>query len=363
MRIAIDCRKLADFGIGTYLRGLLCGLSRSRTAHEFVLLGDVRRLESLALDARFTLVSAPIPLYSLRELTAIPRLVTRHHAALLHNPHYVTPFTSVPMVTTVHDLIHLHQPVSRRFASFYAKMMIRRALTKSQWIATVSATVRAEIIALHPEVEKRISVTPNGVDETFFLRRSPGEIHDAQSRLASRRYFLFAGNDKPHKNLGRLIAAFNRISEVEEIDLVIAGAPRTIAESPRIKRLGYVSTEDLVRLYQGAVAVVVPSLEEGFGLTALEAMAAEVAVITSEAAALVELTGSAALHVDATDTDAIAQALTRIAGDADLRESCARLGAQRAREFTWDRCTELTLEIYDRVVQTIDSGSRAASRS
>lgn len=349
MRIAVDCRKLADYGIGTYLKGLLRGFSRTKTEHEFVLLGNRADLHGLSLDPRFVTVELESAHYSLRELTAVPRLAAKHGAGLLHNPHYVTPFASIPMVTTVHDLIHLHQRMANPFAPLYAKWMIGRALTKSQWIVTVSENVRNEIVAWRPEVANRITVTPNGVDESFFLPRSSDEIRQMKSSLGLGGYFLFVGNDKPHKNLDGLIRAFNRASDLDAIDLVIAGPGPEPAESGRIKRPGFVSDENLVRLYQGAIAVVVPSLEEGFGLTALEAMASGVPVITSNAAALLELTGDAALHVDAGNATALAESLKVIATDRDLRHLLSVRGPVRAREFTWDRSAALTLDIYDRV--------------
>jgi len=348
MRIAIDCRKLADFGIGTYLKGLLRGLARTRADHEFILLGSRADIEALSLDSRFLPVQLEVGHYSLRELTAVPRVAAKHRAELLHNPHYVTPFDSIPMVTTVHDLIHLHQRMANPLAPLYAKWMIGRALTKSHWIATVSETVRNEIVAWHPEVAQRISVTPNGVDQSFFLRRSADEIAEMKSSLGVTSYFLFVGNDKPHKNLHGLIRAFNLVSDLDGIDLVVAGPGPESAGPARIKRPGFVSDEELIRLYQGAVAVVVPSLEEGFGLTALEAMASGVPVITSNAAALVELTGDAAIHVDAENATALAESLKAIASDGELRHMLSNRGTARARAFSWDRCAALTLDIYDR---------------
>ena len=111
-------------------------------------------------------------------------------------------------------------------------------------------------------------------------------------------------------------------------------------------RAGFVSNEELASLYRGALALVLPSSEEGFGLPAAEAMASGTAVITSTNAALVEVTGDAALHVDANDVDALASAMLRVASDDAFRGALGSLGLERARRFTWRRCAEITRAAY-----------------
>ena len=138
------------------------------------------------------------------------------------------------------------------------------------------------------------------------------------------------GNDKPHKNLGVLKAAVARLRGVR---LVIAGAAN------------FVSGDELAALYRGAIALVMPSAEEGFGLPAAEAMACGTAVITSRAAALVEITCDAALHVDA-EPGALAAAMQRLIDDDDLRRALSTRGRERARSMTWTRCAELTRAAY-----------------
>ena len=314
MRIGIDCRKIADFGIGTYIHGLLHALVEIG-GEEYVAFGpsDIAPM----LPAGVEHVIADAPKYSVRELFAVGRNVP---IDVFHAPHYVVPFVKVPFVVTIHDLIHLRHrnPLARA----YARSMIGRAVRRSRAVITVSDAVRNDIASTFGHAEK-ISVTPNGVDALFH----------PEGPKAEGRYFLFVGNEKPHKNVERLVAAESAIG----VTLVRVGSAH------------FVSNEELASLYRGAIALVMPSLDEGFGLPALEAMACGTAVITSKAPALVELTGDAAMHVDATSIAEISDAMTRVMRDETLRAAMIDRGFGRARRFTWRRCAEMTLEIYRRI--------------
>jgi glycosyltransferase involved in cell wall biosynthesis len=325
MRVVIDGRKIADFGIGTYIRGLLRGFQELGADDEYVVLAP----ESAHDLIPFEHVVADAPKYSLREIVAIGAAVRRLGADVFHAPHYVIPVTSTPTVVTIHDLIHLHlsNPVKRA----YAWTMLRRA--SKQTVVTVTNAMKNEIESTLGT--RDVIVTPNGVDPRFTPqgRRAPGE------------YFLFVGNDKPHKNVATLVAAYERVKR-DKLDLVLAGAPFPQYRM-RAMLAGFVDDDELAALYRGALALVIPSIEEGFGLPALEAMACGTAVITSNAPALVEITGDAALHVDARDVNALAGAMMRIANDEALRADLGSRGIARSREFTWRRCAEKTRDAYE----------------
>jgi len=314
MRVGIDCRKIADFGIGTYIRGLLHGLVEIG-GEEYVAFGPRDIASTLPAGVEHAVVDAPK--YSVRELFTVGRGAK---IDLFHTPHYVVPFVKVPFVVTIHDLIHLHHrnPLARA----YARSMIGRAVRRSSAVITVSNAVRSDIASTFGHAEK-ISVTPNGVDAVF----------TPNGPKAEGRYFLFVGNEKPHKNVDRLIAAAKSI----DVPLVRVGSSR------------FVSNEELAALYRGAIALVMPSLEEGFGLPALEAMACGTAVITSNAPALVELTREAAIHVDPKSVAAISDAMTRVMRDENVRAAMIERGLARARDFSWRRCAEITREIYRRI--------------
>ncbi len=320
MRVGIDGRKIEDFGIGTYIRGLLGGLADLRGEEEYVVIAP--RGARASIPAEFEHLVADAPHYSLRELVAFGRVVDAARLDLFHAPHYVVPFLSTPFVVTVHDLIHLRdrRPLARR----YARWMIGRAVRSSRRVMTVSQAVRQEILSTFGGPSEHVLITPN----------APGAAFTPQGPRASGRYFLYAGNDKPHKNVGMLVEAFEGARR-GDAQLVLVGAPfERYGERAGVILPGFVSEAELAALYRGAIAVVVPSREEGFGLPALEAMACGAPVITSMAPALMEVTGDAALHAEGS-IHGLRDALEKMLGDEALRDDLSARAPQRARGFTW----------------------------
>src|SRR5207245_1745390 len=193
MRIGIDCRKIADYGIGTYIRGLLHALAKLG-GDEYVAFGGSAIAASLPSGVDHVVVDTPH--YSIRELLAMGRAADAARLDLFHAPHYVVPRMRTPFVVTIHDLIHLRH--RNPLARLYARTMIGRAVRKSRRVLTVSESVRSELAAFgHPE---KIIVTPNGVDALFF---------DAQAGLPAPHHnsFLCVGRDKPQQNVDRLAEA------------------------------------------------------------------------------------------------------------------------------------------------------------
>jgi alpha-1,3-rhamnosyl/mannosyltransferase len=336
VRIGIDVRKLLDYGIGTYIRGLINGLMECRGEEEYVLFGS-EDARPAVLPEGFTFHAVEAPNYSIRELFLMGRAIRRARIDVFHAPHYVVPFTTCPTVVTIHDLIHLRMRHRNPLAPVYAKTMLRRAVRKSRRVITVSETVKRDIEATFPGAH--VSVTPNGVGKAFRpLRRSN----------AGPSYFLFVGNDKPHKNVERAVEEFALLRrERPKTSLLLVGAPfERFHATEGVIAPGYLSGDELASLYRHAIALVLPSREEGFGLPALEAMASGIGVITSQHAALIEVTGDAALHVDVDSPGAMAAAMRELIDDPARRETLAQRGIERAKEFTWRRCAELTRAIY-----------------
>ena len=159
MRVGIDARKISDFGIGTYIRGLLQGLVELGAGDEYVVFAPAGA--SLPSGIEHIIVDAPH--YSVRELVVVGRAADRASLDVFHAPHYVVPFTSAPLVVTIHDLIHLHQPMRNPLAPVYARTMIGRAVRKARRVLTVSEAVKRD---LEREFDaKNVIVTPNGVVE------------------------------------------------------------------------------------------------------------------------------------------------------------------------------------------------------
>ena len=371
--IAIDARKLADFGIGTYVRGLLAALGQLDTESRYLLLAPRAARDLLPdLPGNFTWIEEDARGYSLREQWSIGRHLARYRPDLFHSPHYVLPArTPARVVVTIHDLIHLLYPefLPHPLAVYYARFLLRRAVRRAQRIVTVSAATAADLEQRLGVPRRRIDVIWNGVDDAFRRRREgPDLVRELAAFGLTPGYFLFLGNPKPHKNLERVVRAFARLppSVRSEHRLVIAGgsavAPdlcrwaRELALDEGLFALGRIDPERLPGLVQGAITLVFPSLYEGFGLPLAEAMAAGTSAIASTTPALVEIAGGAAELVDPLDIGAIAGAMAKLAGDPARRGELARAGLARSQAFRWETAAAKTLAVYRRVLGAAPAG-------
>ena len=277
---------------------------------------------------------------------------------LLWSPGTTGPLRVGKQVVTIHDLAPLDHPqwVKGRFGAWY-RWLVPKLIRKVRHVIAVSEFTKERILAATGVGPKKITVVPNGVDERFapkgheevqHLRRSLG--------IPSGRYILSLGTLAPRKNLPRLLQAWNAVQATldEDIWLVVAGSTgeRIIFPDmplgslpPRVRLTGYVSDDDLPSLYSGAIALVYPSLYEGFGLPVLEAMACGVPVITSNQSALADVAGQACILVDPHDCAAIADAIGRMVTDPVLRRELAQAGRPQAQPFTWQRTAEMTWQV------------------
>jgi glycosyltransferase involved in cell wall biosynthesis len=367
MRVAIDARKLHDFGIGTYIRNLLKQLARLDRDTEYVLL---TREEDLSvahqLGANFRTVLEPAPNYSVREQIHVPWVLLREKPDVFHAPHYVLPIgVRAHSVVTIHDCIHLMFPqyLPNRAAYTYARLAMWSATRRSDCILTVSQASKRDILHFFAVPPEKIEVIYNAFDERF--SREPNE--EAVARVRERyqldkRFVLYVGNIKPHKNLVRLIEAFAalRKGELEDVKLLIIGdeisrlpalrrAVHSLKLHKHVRFLGYQPDDTLAILYRLASVFVFPSLYEGFGLPPLEAMASGTPVVTSNVSSLPEVTGDAAVLVDPYDVTSIEDGMRRVLTDPALAASMRERGLQRAREFSWERSVKRTLEVYQKV--------------
>jgi glycosyltransferase involved in cell wall biosynthesis len=368
VRIAIDARKLRDYGIGTYIRNLLRHLSRLDRTTEYVLIcrpedGDL----AATLGSNFRSVLEPAPAYSLQEQFKIPLDLRRERANLFHAPHYVLPpLTPCRSVVTIHDCIHLRFPqyLPSRAAHAYARGSLWAATHQADRILTVSEASKKDILDYFHVPESKIDVIYNAIDERFNEPPAPDEIERVKERYQLNDPFvLYAGNIKPHKNLERLIEAFHmfRRPAFEHVRLLIIGdeitkyatlrrAVHRLKLHKHVRFFGFVPDQTLAALYRLAAVFVFPSLYEGFGLPPLEAMASGAPVITSNVSSLPEVVGDAALLIDPYDPEAIADAMRRVFSDEALRQQLKERGHIRARHFSWDRSVRRVHEIYQEVL-------------
>jgi glycosyltransferase involved in cell wall biosynthesis len=364
MRIAIDARKLHDFGIGTYIRNLVHELAEIDPGTEYVLFarpGDLAEIAATGRNVRGIAETARP--YSFGELVRLPLASRRAHADLFHAPHYVLPpFVTGPTVVTIHDCIHLRFPqyLPSRTAWVYAHTMIRLAARKATRILTVSDASKRDILHYTGVRPEKVVVVHNGLDARFATPPDAEALERVRQRFdLVHPFVLYVGNIKPHKNLERLIEGFAlaRAGGPDDLRLVLIGDEiskyPTLRQSVHRHRLdkyvryfGFQPAATLVAFYRLARAFVFPSLYEGFGLPPLEAMANLTPVVTSNLSSMPEVVGDAAVLVDPYDVQSIADGIHRAVSDEPLRQVLIERGRLRAQTFSWRHAAEQTLAVY-----------------
>jgi glycosyltransferase involved in cell wall biosynthesis len=259
----------------------------------------------------------------------------------------------VPQVTVVHDLIPLAFPRDYPRQQFYFRRLVPAILRESRAVIAVSEATRREVLAAYGLRPERVHAIPNGYDHAEFVPVGPATDDGGVP------YVLYVGNLLPHKNLPRLTEAVAHVARQSPVRLVIAGSgtPGRVGELRRLAdRVGatlelmpYVSQRALPSLYRGARLVAMPSLAEGFGLPALEAMACGTPVVVGKTSAMPEVVGDAGLLVDPEDTGAISDAILRLLTQDPLRKELIARGLARATAFSWERTARQVLTILDEV--------------
>jgi glycosyltransferase involved in cell wall biosynthesis len=332
VRIALDASYSVDpqpSGIGVYSTEILSGLASAYPHDEFLRCYRPGKYWRAPRTIRKRLLLSSFPTFRADIFHALNQRLDRRPAKRV--------------VCTFHDLFVLTAEYSSpEFRARFAAQA-RHAARRADLIIAVSHFTARQISDLLHVEPLRIRVVPHGV------HRAP------QSQQPREKLVLFVGALQTRKNLVRLIEAFEALPE--DWRLVLAGAPSgyqaaAILErvqpngNPRIKVTGYLPAPQLEQLYARASIFAFPSLDEGFGIPVLEAMARGLPVITSNSSALPEVAGDAALLVDPRSTADIAAALTRLASDTDLRRQLASHGLERAKMFSWEQAVAATYSVY-----------------
>jgi glycosyltransferase involved in cell wall biosynthesis len=276
---------------------------------------------------------------------------------LVHTPSLVFTPSRAPLVATIHDLCILKYPRAfpRRWWAFHRRGL-SLILKHARVILVDSRSTFDDLRSLTGGHDPRVRVVPLGVD----LPRKPErrEIEDVLEKYGlTPGYILYVGTIEPRKNLSNLAQVYSSFDAKERAeigDLVMVGAAgwmgrremSGILSRPGIKWLGYLPQEELEAVYAGAGVFVYPSLYEGFGLPALEAMARGLAVITSNNSSLREVGEGVALLVDPLDPREMGKAIRRLAFDTTMRTELAEMGRERATGYAWERTVRATLQAY-----------------
>ena len=288
---------------------------------------------------------------------------------LFHSPYSLTRLlVNVPSVITIHDLSAFQDEVGGRgllgrlsqFTASAEMTLLRRASA----VMCVSESVQADLLEYVEVDEETVHVVHNGVDHQLFHPRYRPEARKRASLMLGIEppYVLALATPEPRKNVRGLLKAYARLPRNDIPKLVLAGAGdwgsgatyETVHElglEQHVRFTGYVPESVLPDLYGGSRLFVFPSLYEGFGLPVLEALACAAPVVASNRGGIPEVAGEAALLVDPSDTDALADAMQRVLASKELRDELRLHGPGQAAQFSWERTARETRRVYERLLK------------
>lgn len=386
MRIGLDCRLygLKHAGIGRYVENLVTNILALDKENEYVLfVNQGSETEIKIQNSKVKIVVVNIPHYSLKEQLLFPFILTREKLDLVHFPAFNLPvFYRGRFVVTVHDLIkHAFRgkDTTTRWSGIYwlkywgYRAVFAMSVKRAQAILVPSFFVKEELTKNYRLNPKKIIVTYEGVDL---------KLNSAVKIPANRKgnpYLLYVGSVYPHKNIVRLIEAVKLVnrdwllalkknkshtSDRLPVTLAIVCARNVFWERLRekikelqaeklVNLLGFVSDNELVGLYQNAVAFVFPSLMEGFGLPGLEAMSQRVPVIASNIPVFKEIYKEAAVYFNPQNPRDMADKIELVIRDKKIRERKIKEGQELVKKYSWLKMAKETLRVYKLCLKTI----------
>ncbi|HUD62937.1 MAG TPA: glycosyltransferase family 1 protein [Candidatus Sulfotelmatobacter sp.] len=374
VKIALDIRRMTEFGVGTYIRNVVRTLGRLDHENKYLLIGTPARVREIgALPPNFHSVPLTAPERSLQGYREFRMTLKRLECDLVHVPNLfsVPRGLPCPYVMTVHDMLE-HMSRAHEQSGIWRSLhfqLTRSVLRGAARIFAVSNFTKTEIEKLFEIPPDRIEVVYNAIDERFLH----GHASAADRELIAQRYqvtypfLLYAGRVSPHKNVVRMIEAFSALKTALErnqiypdLKLIIIGDDlsgnpdlrRTVVRSGvqnDVRFLGFIPIEVLRIFYDEAKIFVFPSLYEGFGLPPLEAMAHGTPVVTSNVSSLPEVVGNAAVLVNPENVFEIMRALHRVLTDQALRDRLKERGYQQTAKFSWETSVRRILDTYHQI--------------
>jgi len=380
VKIALDIRRMTEFGIGTYTRNVVRALGRLDRTTKYFLIGSPEKVKEIgSLPANFHTVPLLEADTTAKGYFEFRTILKRLDVDVVHIPHlfWLPRSLPCPYVMTVHDVLE-HMARSKGHSGLRRSLhyqLTRRVLLGAARIFAVSQFSKSEVEKLFGIPSPKIEVVYNAIDERFLH----GHTNDADRQLIAERYLvtypflLYAGRISPHKNLVRIIEAFSALkgelekeNRLPDLKLIIIGDDlsshpdlrRTVIRSGvhnDVRFFGFVPIDILRIFYDLAIAFIFPSLYEGFGLPPLEAMAHGTPVVTSNMSSLPEVVGNAAVLVNPENVFEIMRATHRVLVDSTLREKLKVRGYERANHFSWDESARRILKVYREVAGAPDN--------
>ncbi|TYQ26988.1 glycosyltransferase family 4 protein [Pseudanabaena sp. UWO311] len=284
----------------------------------------------------------------------LPKIYKKLKAKILFSPIPEAPiWTECRNLVVVHDFIPLRFPKQFSPLTYYHRYYVPQVLNQSEHIICNSQSTAKDISSFCNIPTNKITPILLAYDSNHFY----SVIEEKSNPFSPYPYFLYIGRHDPHKNVSRVISAFAKLKSHHEYQLLLAGSSddrytpelkkqvQELGVTHQVKFLEYVPYDDLPKIISGAIALVFPSLWEGFGLPVLEAMACGTPVITSNLSSLPEVAGDAAILIDPYKVEEITDAMQAISNDSGLRSKLSLLGLARASQFSWEKTGKATVEV------------------
>jgi glycosyltransferase involved in cell wall biosynthesis len=360
LRVAVDATAIPGqrVGAGVYVTELLKAMDTlGLDLHVFVNSRDATEFGSMLPRATLHAMAATNRIARLAWAHAVlPLRVRRIAPSVFHGPHYTLPGRlGLPSVVTFHDPTFFTLPeLHERAKVAYFTRAARSGIDRATRVIAVSEYARRGAIDHGHADPDHVDVVLEGVDTA---RYSPAE--GAGRAFPFEPYILFVGALEPRKNVPALVAAYAALVAAGLPHHLVLVGPRawgatavdeaTATLPPgRVHQLSYVEEDEKIELYRHAAVLAYPTLAEGFGLPVLEAMACGTPVVTTSGSAPEEFASDSAVLVPPRDTEALRDALERVLSDTELSGRLRRVGPERARNLTWQRAAEATVEVYER---------------
>ncbi len=391
MRIGVDaCCWSNKRGFGRFTRELLEAMLAIDKRNEYLFFLDKDTAASDEMPERVKTIVAPTLVSpteaasaegrrSLRDIWALSRQVMKHRLDLFFFPavySYFPIFNRTKIVVTIHDVIADHHPelvFPNRKLKLFWKLKQNAAIRQADLILTVSENAKQQIIEYFKLPERRVRAISEAARPVFTVLPPDEEMMRVLRRYSldsDQRFLLYVGGISPHKNLQALVSAFHQLtsdSRFADVRLVLVGDYQNdsffsaysslknyidqLHLGERVVFTGFIADHELAYLYNAATLMVLPSLEEGFGLPAIEAMACGTPVVSSDRGSLPEVLGEAGRFFDPLNTHMMTDALQRVLSESALRKEMRDAGLIRAQQFTWNKAAQDTLSIFDELMK------------
>lgn len=360
-KIIIDARE-SGTSTGRYIDKLVEHLYKLKHEHELIILTKAERTKFMSeIAPGLTIVQTPFKEFTFEEQLGLRKQIADMHPDLVHFGMVQQPvFYKGNVITTMHDLTtaRFRNP-DKNPAVFLIKQQIykwvnKKAARKSVAIITPTQYVKDDVVDFTHVDPDKITVTPEAAD---FIKDKPVPVKE----VGDKSFIMYIGRPTPHKNLGRLIDAFALMQKTRpELHLVLVGKTDANYERhaayvkerkiPNVIFTGFTSDAQLRWLFEHTKAYAFPSLSEGYGLPAVEAMMHGAAVVASNATCIPEVLGNAAYYFDPDNIEEMAAKIGEVVDDPLIREDLSERGKKQAAKYSWDRMAKQTLDLYDQVL-------------